>query len=89
VNTITTEAPRKQVQRKLSADELRQLLDRTQVEQVVDTVDAAALLGIKPQTMRRWACYGEGPIQPRRAFGRLRWAVSDINAVLNGQACLA
>lgn len=85
MNTITTEAPRKKVQRKLSADELRQLLERTQVDQVVDTVGAAALLGVTPQTMRRWACYGEGPIQPRRAFGRLRWAVADINAVLNGE----
>jgi Helix-turn-helix domain len=85
VNTITTEASRKNAQRKLSADELRQLLSRTQVDQVVDTVDAAALLGITPQTMRRWACYGEGPIKPRRMFGRLRWAVADINAVLNGE----
>jgi hypothetical protein len=89
VNTITTEASRKKVQRKLSADELRQLLNRTQVDQVVDTVGAAALLGVTPQTMRRWACYGEGPIKPRRMFGRLRWAVADINAVLNGEACAA
>jgi hypothetical protein len=84
VNTITTEA-RKKVQRKLSNDELRQLLDRTQVDQTVDTVEAAALLRVTPQTMRRWACYGEGPIRPRRMFGRLRWAVADINAVLNGE----
>lgn len=84
MNTITTEA-RKKVQRKLSNDELRQLLDRTQVDQTVDTVEAAALLRVTPQTMRRWACYGEGPIRPRRMFGRLRWAVADINAVLNGE----
>jgi hypothetical protein len=84
VNTITTEA-RKKVQRKLSNDELRQLLDRTQVDQTVDTVEAAALLRVTPQTMRRWACYGEGPIKPRRAFGRLRWAVAEITAVLNGE----
>jgi hypothetical protein len=77
-----TEAPRKKVQRKLSTDELHQLLDRTGIDQTVDTVEAAALLGVSPQTMRRWACYGEGPIQPRRAFGRLRWPVADIKSVL-------
>jgi hypothetical protein len=77
-----TDAPRKKVQRKLSTDELRQLLDRTRVEQTVDTVEGAALLGVTPQTMRRWACYGEGPIQPRRVFGRLRWVVADIKSVL-------
>jgi hypothetical protein len=84
VNTTTTEAPPKKAQRKLSNDELRQLLERTQVDQTVDTVEAAALLRVTPQTMRRWACYGEGPIKPRRAFGRLRWAVADINSVLSG-----
>jgi hypothetical protein len=81
VNTATPQTK----QRTLSNDELRNLLDRTQVHQTIDTVEAAALLGIKPQTLRRWACYGEGPIKPRRMFGRLRWAVADINAVLNGE----
>jgi hypothetical protein len=52
----------------------------------VDTVECAALLGIKPQSVRRWACTGTGPIKPRRMFGRPRWAVDDINAVLNGGA---
>jgi hypothetical protein len=85
VNTTTTEAQRKKAQRTLSNIELRQLLERTQVDQTVDTVEAAALLRLTPQTMRRWACYGEGPIKPRRMFGRLRWAVSDINTVLNGE----
>jgi hypothetical protein len=72
-----------------SNDELKQLLDRTGVDAVVSTGEAAALLRVAPQTMRRWACEGSGPIRPRRMFGRLRWAVADINRVLNGETAAA
>ena len=90
MESVTTAAPRKKkAQRELSNDELKQLLDRTGVEQTVDTVEAASLLRVKPQTMRRWACYGEGPITARRAFGRLRWAVADIEKVLSGERGVA
>jgi hypothetical protein len=83
MTSLTTAEPRKQ--REISNDEFKQLLERTGVNQFVDTVEAASLLRVKPQTMRRWACYGEGPIQARRACGRLRWAVADIKRVLNGE----
>jgi uncharacterized protein (DUF2342 family) len=90
MDSVTTgHAPRKKAQRELSNTELKALLDRTGVEQTVDTVEAASLLRVKPQTMRRWACYGEGPIQARRAFGRLRWAVADIEKVLSGETEVA
>jgi hypothetical protein len=82
----TTTEPRKKVQRKLTPDELRALLERTRVDQTVDTVEAAALLGVTAQCLRRWACYGDGPIKPRRAFGRLRWAVADISQCVSGEA---
>ena len=75
-----TTATRKR--RELTNDELKQVLDRTGVEQFTDTVEAASLLRVKPQTMRRWACYGSGPIQARRVAGRLRWAVADIKKLL-------
>jgi hypothetical protein len=78
-----TEAPSKKTQRNLSTAELHQLLERTRSEQTVSTAEAAAIIGLRPQTLRKWSCTGEGPIKPRRAFGRLRWAVADINAVLN------
>jgi hypothetical protein len=75
--------------RKLSADELRELIARTGVEQVVDTAEAAALLSVSVQCMRRWSATGAGPLQPRRLTGgpraRLRWAVADIKAVLSGE----
>lgn len=76
--------------RKLTADELRALIERTGVEQVVHTAEAAALLGVSVQCMRRWSATRTGPLQPRRLTGgrrpRLRWAVADIQAVLRGGA---
>lgn len=80
----------------LSLDEFRHLHERTGVEQTVDTTEAAALLGKKPQTLRRWACDGSGPIRPIRvkypakkdgkSKGPLRWSVAEIRALLAGNA---
>ena len=89
MESVTTAARKR---RELSNDELKALLDRTEVEQTVDTVEAASLLRVRPQTMRRWACERTGPaldthgnrLSPRRVFGRLRWAVADIKKVLSG-----
>ena len=71
--------------RALSLDERRELHARTEVEETVRTAEAAALLGNQPQTLRRWACQGDGPIRPRRVNGRLRWSVADIRRLLNGE----
>jgi hypothetical protein len=49
----------------------------------VDTACAAHHLSRKPQTLRLWACYENGPIRPRRINGRLSWAVAEIKRVLN------
>jgi hypothetical protein len=46
------------------------------------TDEAAAHLGRQPQTLRSWACYGNGPIEPRRVAGRLLWMVLDIKRLL-------
>ncbi len=51
---------------------------------VLSTNDAAALLTRKPQTLRIWACYENGPIKPVRIHGRLGWRVQDIQALLSG-----
>jgi hypothetical protein len=48
----------------------------------VDTAEAAAWLNRKPQTLRTWACYENGPLRPVRINGRLAWAVADIRRVL-------
>ena len=49
----------------------------------VDTNTAAELLGRTPQTLRKWACYEDGPLRPTRVNGRLAWAVADIRRLLN------
>ncbi|QCX50692.1 helix-turn-helix domain-containing protein [Ralstonia pseudosolanacearum] len=51
---------------------------------VLTTIDAAAVLNRKPQTLRKWACLENGPIRPLRINGRLAWRFSDIQALLNG-----
>lgn len=50
---------------------------------VIPTENAAFYLLRQPQTLRRWACFGNGPIKPIRLFGKLAWRVSDIKDYLN------
>jgi len=53
----------------------------------VDTSTAARLLSRTPQTLRKWACYEDGPLRPVRINGRLAWAVADIRRLLsNGKS---
>lgn len=52
--------------------------------EVRSTNEAAASLGRKPQTLRRWASLG-GPISPIRINGRLLWRVADLSRLLNGE----
>ena len=49
----------------------------------ISTNEAAFHLGRKPQTLRKWACYEDGPLRPVRINGRLAWRVADLNRVLN------
>jgi hypothetical protein len=49
----------------------------------VDTSTAARLLNRTPQTLRKWACYEDGPLRPARVNGRLAWAVADIRRLLS------
>lgn len=53
---------------------------------VLATVEAAGLINRRPYTLRRWACYDNGPIRPVRINGRLAWRVADLLALLNGNA---
>lgn len=54
-----------------------------QVRSTVSTDEAAFHLGRKPQTLRKWACYEDGPLRPVRINGRLAWRVTDLQRVLN------
>ena len=48
----------------------------------VNTNEAAFHLGRAPQTLRKWACYENGPIRPVRINRRLAWLVADIKRLL-------
>lgn len=45
---------------------------------LLSTNDAAKILCMRPQTLRKWAMDGSGPIQPIKIGNRLRWRFSDI-----------
>lgn len=48
----------------------------------VPTEQAAYYLLRRPQTLRGWACNGDGPIRPIHVGNRLGWPVAQIRAVL-------
>ena len=52
----------------------------------IPTDAAAHHLNRQPQTLRAWACLENGALRPVRINGRLAWKVSDIRALLNGEA---
>ncbi|MEM8514456.1 hypothetical protein RCH14_003801 [Massilia sp. MP_M2] len=54
-----------------------------QVRIAVSTAEAAFHLGRKPQTLRKWACFEDGPLRPVRINGRLAWPVAQIKQLLN------
>lgn len=59
-------------------------LKQQDLPQILTTADAATFLNRRPQTLRKWACEGSGPIQPIRISGRLGWRVADIRQLIEG-----
>ncbi|WP_131862747.1 helix-turn-helix domain-containing protein [Crenobacter luteus] len=58
-----------------------QLIDAARAlgQQVLSTNAAAQILGMKPQSLRAWACKSRpGPIRPVKIGGRLGWRVDDV-----------
>lgn len=72
--------------RMLSDLELNQLRERTNLEAFLTTVEAASVLRLRPQTLRRWASDGSGPLKPRRFAGRLRWSLSELKQICAGES---
>lgn len=64
---------------------LNTLFGRGALPETLSTEDAAAALNRKPQTLRKWACFEDGPLRPIRINGRLAWRVAEIQALLNGE----
>lgn len=56
-------------------------LDR-ESRSTLPTEEAARHLNRKPQTLRIWACYGKGAMQPVRVCGRLAWSTDEIRRLL-------
>ncbi len=56
-------------------------LDR-EIRVTLPTNEAAHQINRRPQTLRRWACLGDGPIRPVRINGRLAWKVADLRTLL-------
>jgi hypothetical protein len=54
----------------------------SETREIVDTACAAYHLGRKVQTLRKWACYEDGPLRPVRLHGRLAWAVTDLRRLV-------
>lgn len=52
----------------------------------ITTKEAAFFLNRRPQTLRIWACYEDGPLRPLRVNGHLAWSVSDLKRVLGSSA---
>lgn len=48
----------------------------------VNTAAAAYHLCRRPQTLRSWACFENGPIRPLRINGRLAWPVRELRRML-------
>ena len=49
------------------------------------TAEMAVLLNRKPQTLRRWSSYEDGPLRPKRINGRLIWLIEDAERVIDGE----
>jgi hypothetical protein len=50
------------------------------------TSAAAYYLNRCNYTLRKWACFENGPIRPVRINGRLAWPVAEIRSLLHGGA---
>ena len=48
----------------------------------VNTACAAWHLNRRPQTLRCWAAYEDGPLRPTRINGRLAWKTADLRNLL-------
>ena len=60
-------------------------LNQSTLPAVLPTNEAAPFINRRPQTLRRWACLGIGPIAPIRINGRLARKISDLQTLLNGE----
>lgn len=54
------------------------------MDELLTTIEVAALLGLKPGTLENWRAVGKGP--PFRRLGAaIRYAMADVRAWVEGQ----
>jgi hypothetical protein len=46
------------------------------------TKETASLLNLREDTLRAWACFSKGSIQPKKVGNRLAWKAEDIRNLL-------
>lgn len=52
---------------------------------LLSTKQTAQIMDLQPQTLRKWAMDGSGPIQPIKIGNRLRWKLKDIKELCNAE----
>jgi hypothetical protein len=63
--------------------DLKAITDRVKF---LTTDEAAGLVRLKAQTLRKWASYQNGPVMPRRVGRRLLWSETELLALLEGSS---
>jgi len=53
--------------------------------ETVITEDAAKLLKLHKETLRRWGRFDSGPIKPVKVGRKFLWRLDDINRLLAGE----
>lgn len=53
--------------------------------QLLTTIQAAAILGLSPQTLRKWTCKNSHPrgLKPIKIGRTVRWNIDDIAKVIS------
>ena len=49
---------------------------------LVNTIDAATILGLKPNTLRVWASRGKGDLKPVMTGNGAKWRLTDIRNIV-------
>lgn len=67
-----------------SEEKLQQLIESG--TSLVNTIDAATILGYKPNTLRVWASRGCGDLKPVMTKNGAKWRLTDIRNLIGAQA---
>ncbi|OTG66788.1 hypothetical protein [Acinetobacter silvestris] len=49
---------------------------------LINTIDTATILGLKPNTLRVWASRGKGDLKPVMTVNGTKWRLTDIRNIV-------